>query len=467
MIDATPTFVTELASFRVGTLPVVITIGNYTRAFCNFDPIGFTWNDSIASHVDWLGEMDPITMSVSDLDGGSDTQSWSFTVQDFENLITADFPDFTFEGKLVTVRVGLGSSMSIDDFCTVFVGYVDSVSSVNDNLDYQFNCADTAGLLTKIIFTVGDDGQPTSADHIKTVSGHPLDILLTILGSEVGLATSLYDLAKIEEYRDGPFSGMKMVFHLQQGVAAIDFIKAQIMKPLGGYVWTNGAGVVTVNFFYPIEGPVAIASFSEDTWKSIPSAEQTDMVNTVQMKFDKDDADSAATGNYLAVPTNLYAPSVTKYGQYGEQEIDADGIRSAFQGFFIAALTSRLIFMRYGFKNLKFDTNAADGIFGSLLVEMGDVVSVTHALIPDRSAGVMGITNKLFEILGKTIDLKEGVVTFVMIDASYLQTFGFFLITSDAQADYAAASPTEKGKYMFMTDDSGLYSNSDAGHGLG
>lgn len=468
MITATTNFKTALAAFttKPGKLRVFIQIAGYTRAFSNFDPTGFTWNDSIASHNDWLGELDDITFSVNDLDGGADIQSWGFTVQDVNHLITADMAGFTFEGKLITVKIGF-DGLSIDDYCTVFTGFVDSVSSVNSNLDYYFNCIDTAGLLTKVIWTTGNDGQPTSPDHIRTISGHPLDLLLDVLSSQVGLASQYIDTTKIQAYRDGPFAGMKFVFNLQQSQAAGEFIKAQLLKPLGGYLWTDASGKVTVNFFYPIAGPTAVATFGEDTWLSIPSAEQTDMVNTVQVKFDKEDDTPSASGNYLNQTTQQYGPSVVKYGQYGEHVIDSDGMRSSFQGFFIAALTARMIFMRYGYKNLKFDSSAAEALFSTMLVELGDVVAVTHTKIPDRQAGVMGVTGKLFEVLGKTLSLKTGRVTYIMIDASYLNTFGFYLITPDAEADYAAASSLDKAKYMFMTNNPGVYSNGDAGHGLG
>lgn len=467
MITATSNFITAANAFSNGELRVFIQISGYHRAFSNFDPTGFTWDDSIAEHNDWLlmEETDDLVWNVNDLDGGADVQNWGFTVQDVNNLVTADFAGFTFEGKAVTVKVGF-KGLSIDDYCTIFTGNILSVESVDSNLNYHFSCEDTTGYLSRTIFGTADDGFETSSDHLRTVEGHPLDILLDILSTQVGLSAGKIDTAKIEEYRDGIFAGMKLVFHLDQAVTAGDFIKAQIMKPLGGYIWTTADGKVTANFFYPIAGPTPVATFGADTWLSIPSAEMTDMVNTVQFKFDKDSSVNG-TADYASNHTEGYAPSIAKYGQYGTQTIEADGLRSAFQGYFIAALTARLLFLRYGYKNLKFDQDAAEAIFSTMRCEIGDVVAVTHTRIPDRSAGVMGVTSKLFEILSKTLSLRTGRVTFTMIDATYLASFGFYKITSDAQADYASATTGEKAAYMFMTNDAGLYSNGDAGHGLG
>lgn len=455
MIPVTDNFKAMLNSYRSGQLPVRITIAGYSKVFTNL-------MDGIAGHYPWLGALDDLSFTINDLNGGSDQLSWGFMVQDNGGKITADFPSFVFEGKGITVDVGFPGLAQID-YCTVFQGQINSVASSNSNNEYYFSCFDNASKLSQVVYQVGDDGGPTSSTNIKTVEGHPLQIMMDLCAL-VGIAV---DSTKLNAYINGPFAGVNFLFHLQQAPQADEFIKNQLLKPLGGYMWVNSAGLVTANFFYPLQASVAVGSFTPNTWMSIPEAEQTDMVNTVQMQFDKDDDTASASGNYLAMDTQEYAPSVALYGLYGEQVIQADGIRSAFQGFFLAALTSHLIFLRYGLKNLKFDQQAPESLWNTLLYEAGDVVNVTHPLVPDRSAGVMGVTNKPFEILNKTINFTEGRLIYTMIDASYLSKFGFFKWTPDGKAAYAAASSGDKKKYMFMCGINDLYSNSDPANGLG
>ncbi len=460
MIPATDTYKSALAAGPVrGKMPVFITIEGYDRVFTNY-------KSGIDGQVDWIVSIDDFDYTVNDLDGGADTAQFNFTVQDRGADITGDFPSFVFEGKKVTVKIGL-PGLGQSDFITIFTGYIDTVASANSNQEYYFSCSDITSLLTQVIYQTADNGLQTSSDNIKTVTGHPLDILTNILGTQIGQDSSLYDSTKINAYRDGPFSGIQFLFHITQAPAALDFIKNQILKPLGGYLWVTSEGKLTVNFFYPLEGPTPVATLGADSWTSIPSAEQTDMINTVQFQFDKDDADANATGNYLAQDTEEYGPSIALYGQFGEQVIQADGMRSAFQGYFISKLVARLIFLRYGFKNLKFDQNAAESIWSMILLEPGDLPQVTHPNIPDRKAGVMGITDKLFEVLNKSISFENWRVTYSMIDASYLQTFGNFLIAPDDEADYTLASSGDQSTYMFLSDDTDKYSNGDAAHGLG
>ena len=463
MISATSNFKTALAAFSSGNIIVQVVIANYARVFTNYA-------DGIVGHYPWLVSADDLDMTIQDLDGGADQRSAGVTVQDVGNAITGDFPTFTFEGQQIQIKVGFPGLAQVD-YCTVFTGFIDTVSSANANTEYYIQFSDAQSKLAAVVYQTADDGAATSSSNVKTVTGHPLDILLNIC-EQLNVPA---DTTTIAAYRNGPLAGVQFTFYLTQAPAAADFIKAQLMKPLGGYMWINAAGLLTCQFFYPLAGPVAVGNFTPDSWDTIPEAGQTNMVNTVQMQFDLDDAtsNSNSSGTYLSSLTEEYAPSYALYGNLSsEVTINADGVRSALQGFFIAALTSILIFMRYGFKNLTFDSQSSggsnpDSMWNTLLYEPGDIVSVTHPQVPDRKAGVMGITNKLFEMMNKTIKFSEGKLAYTMIDASYLSLFGHYKIAPPGEPLYASASTPDKATYMFFCGSNGTYSNGDAGHALG
>lgn len=598
MIASTANFQAALAAFRNGILSAIVTIDGYGKVFTN-------QATGVANQVPWLKDFDDCSTSINDLDGGADQMSLSFTVMDRLGLVTADFPSFTFEGKKVTVQLGL-PGLAQTDYVTLFTGFIETVASTNANADYYFTCVDISAQLASVIYPVGDNGQPIGGNNIKTLLAHPLDLLLNILGSQVGLnqiadpdgvdgkwsvdasviysptggvvsggkwtytgtgaasgfhlpqsatfpvtpgqkvifsaycdaskvtlgtATwqlydptivtnyaalffgvgvngqlsttfivppgvtqmkcicdtsnctvtagqpviwsnpqlsvvgkdQYYDITKIRAYRDGIFAGLQFQFHLTQSVAAADFIKQQILKPLGGYLWVNSLGAISVNFFYPLSTPTAVATLGPAVFDMIPEAEQLDIINTVQFQFDKDDATSNSSGNYLAVDTELYQTSITKYGtQFGEQVIQADGLRSGFQGFFIARMVSRMVFGRYGLKNLKFDQNASDSLWSTCLLEPGDVVALTHPSIPDRVAGVMGITGKLFEIINRTFKFSSGLMNFTMIDASYLSNIGLFKISPDGTSNYNLLNaPSDFGNAAWTNGGATVTSNTD------
>lgn len=432
MITATTNYQSALASYLYGPLIYLIQIDGYSRAFTNYDT-------GTVGQYKWLVSMDDLTVNVNDLDGGADQVTWGFTVQDRGAAITADFPGFTFEGKKVTLKQGF-VGMAQADFITLFTGYIDTVASANSNLEYYFTCSDVSSKLQQVIYTTGDSGAATDSSNPKTLKAHPLDIVTDILLNKIGLDPSLVDTAKLNTYRDNVFSGVLFNFNVKQPPQADEFIKKQLLEPLGGYLWVNSQGLVTVNFFYPLQGPVAAQTITNRDWLQIPEAEQTDMVNTIQWQFDKDDG-TGGTDQYLAQDTETYGPSTALYGQFGEKTIQADGLRSSLQGFSDAKLVSRIIFARYGLKNLKFDQAAPEGRWSLIRIEPGDIVGVTHPSVPDRKAGVMGITNKTFEVINKTISFAEGKVTLTMLDAGYLANFGTYKISPDGELPYAPVGP--------------------------
>jgi hypothetical protein len=82
----------------------------------------------------------------------------------------------------------------------------------------------------------------TDSDHPRTINGNPLDILLSILQTEIAMLSSEINVAKIEQYRDTIFAGMQFVFNITDPPQALDFIQKQLMIPLGGYIWTRRTG---------------------------------------------------------------------------------------------------------------------------------------------------------------------------------------------------------------------------------
>jgi hypothetical protein len=100
MISASPAYLA--ASAQSVLQPIfVITIDGYSRIFANqLTPFFDT------SVVDWLVDIQDLSVTVNDLDGGSDLADLVFTVQDHDGLVTADFPGFVFEGKSIQLFCG-------------------------------------------------------------------------------------------------------------------------------------------------------------------------------------------------------------------------------------------------------------------------------------------------------------------------------------------------------------------------
>lgn len=439
-----------------------------TKALSYFDAV-VAGSGTLSTIEDWLVSIDDLKITVSDLDGGADLADLTFTLQDKTQQLTADLASVVLEGKRCRLRAGY-VGMSLTDYATLFTGQLDTVESANGNQEYAFTASDVnVKKLTQKIYTVGDDGFSIDSKHPKTLSGHPLDILVDAL-RQAGVHSIEIDTAKIDFYRDTVYSGLEYVFTLTAAPTAKDFIENELMKPLGMYLWPNNFGLVSVNAFYPAlsgnanytpPAPPAMTLDTTNVTLPIPLEQEADLVNQVVFQFDDD---GSGNGNFLAEEIVDYDASISKYGLVGEQDIQSKGMRSAFQGYFMAAFVGRLIALRYGLKPIVLDPLTC--LWSACLLEPGDIVAVTNPFLPNRAAGTLGLTAQFFEVMDRNWKFMSGGVELKLL-AINLTLYKQYLITPNAEAAYASASSADKAKYMFQCGTNGEYSTSAPANTLG
>jgi hypothetical protein len=461
MISASDAFNSANASLQKRPVYAIV-IESYSRAFCTAS--GFTFSGIDADP--WLVSIEDHTITINDLDGGADLADLVFNVQDRGGAITSDFPGFVFEGKRVSLLAGF-QGMAATDFVTLFTGKIDSIESANANTEYVFSCPDIRQELAKVIYSTSDSGIATDADHPRTLNGNPLDILISALQNEVGLDSADIDLAKITQYRDTVYAGVQFQFSITSPPAAKDFIENELMKPLGAYIWPNNLGQISVNFYYPALQNV-VFDFSRDNLVEIPEAGTADLVNQANIRFDYDSSDAPK-----AEAVRQDAPSVARYGLFGQYIIESRGLRSGLQGYLLGAFVAFLFFLRYGAKQLMFGaSNSGNGnaapvsaIWSACLVEPGDIVTLTHPQVPDRVAGVIGVSGKTFVVMDRTWQFFECLVQFKLLEID-LSPFRQFRITDNGEGNYTGVSGTDESSLMFQCGDGDAYSTSAPGNTL-
>jgi hypothetical protein len=417
---------------------------------------------------DWIVTLEDLKETISDLDGGATLSDFVFNVQDTGQQITADLASFVFEGKPMRLLHGF-QGMNLVDYATLFTGVVNTVESDNGNNEYKFTCSPKN--LTKLsakIYTTGGDGFPIDSTHTRLINAHPLDVLVSAL-QQAGIVLSDVDTAKIYFYRDNLFSGLQFTFTLTSAPTAKDFIENELMKPLGMYIRENNLATITVNSFYPsLSGaggytppvpPVKTLTIDETT--DVPLPDEAPLVNQVITKFDDD---GSGNQKFLAENISNYDVSVAKYGLVGGHTIESAGLRSSFQGYLISDIVSFLIFLRYGLKNLIIDPLPCT--WDNVTLEPGDIIALTEPHVPDRKAGVLGITAQTFEILDRNWRLMDGIAELKLL-AIDLTKFKQYLITPNAEPSFAADTAPNQAKYMYLCNAAGKYSTGANANTLG
>jgi hypothetical protein len=224
-------------------------------------------------------------------------------------------------------------------------------------------------------------------------------------------------------------------------------------------LWPNSLGQIDFTFFFkgnPVPG--SVMSLTDDNIINVPLAGQSDLINTVTFRMDQDS--SGSSSGYATEKTYEYPASISLYGQFGQQVIESAGMRSGLQGIFIGDRVANMIFKRQGLKNLMFQE--VNLLWSACVLEPGDITDVTSAHVPDRAAGVMGISGKLFEVFDRKWNFNDGIVTVRLLDATYLSTAGTSLIAENTVPAFLSASTLQKTTYMFLCNDSDTYSNGTA-----
>lgn len=420
-------------------------------------------------HYPWINAMSDINFNVDELNAQTSIDNVTFSVTDINHALTEDMASVTLEGRRCWIRCGY-PGLNYDDWVILFSGRVDNIPETPGavNTSYDFIMKDLRTDLQQVIYIVGDNGLPTSSDNPRTLLGNPIDILLNVLLVELNIEPELVDVSAWHAYRDLVFDGLEVQFSIDSPPDGKTWLENEILKPLGGYMRTNNLGVIKPVFFTPLPGAASAldtldhdslttsSSGNSGAGSGVPELGQQPLSNVISFRYD---SDGNAFGSETVI---LYRKSIDKYSQQGQIVIESAGLRSALQGWLQAQITGNAIFGRYGFKNPTADVVV---LWKKLRLEAGDLLYVTSALVPNRETGMLGITDHLFQVSSRFLHLSgEFTAEFVLVDASYMLGYGNFKYAEDGTLDWTLADSGTKNARMFISDDTGHYSDSTPGH---
>ncbi len=450
MIPATAAW-TALAQAGMTTAsPVVFAfqIQGYHRTFT-------TKETGIFGYYPWIseGNAGSLTMSVNDLEGGSNVGDLSFTVIDFNRYITEDLQTgMNLLGNVCTLMVGF-PNIPPGDWLTLMTLVVDHIGLANQNTCYKFTLRDNSTLMQQYSFTISDSGFPTNQNNIATVQTDPMTALYDAV-IQSGLPAANINNAAMIALRDSVYFGLTCYWQITYPPRAKDWIEQEILKPLGAYWFWNYLGQLTPYSMLPYAPPTSAMTLDETnisvSTPPVPTRSQ-DYTAAIIYKMDG----NGNGQNFQTVIVSEFAPAVNLYGIAQSKIIQSRGVRSSLGGARMAYLTTQNIFSRYGLKPLTMKIRC---FFLSMRLEIGDKVTVNHPLVPNafwatkfRNSGSLGINGTLWEVKGKTVDLNNGMTELNLLDVSWQILNGGYYIAPDGTGPYSTGNEGRTTNYMYYS----------------
>ena len=349
------------------------------------------------------------------------------------------------------------------------------------------------------------NGFPASNANPRFVQGNPIDVLLATLQNELGVGQdpALFDsnyvltrLAPIyntqQSYEPLPYPALWVVFEPGNGQGSTDstlinpnpyinvpqflnlrntlfsgdwlefvitrpvdgkqWIEDQILKPLGIYFIVNSLGQLELKTMKATPFAQPVFAFNTSNIIGIPQTDRNRLMNTVLVKTDVDNSSltTAARAYGLQFPY-VQQTSVLEYRQAVLQQLEATGLRVNRGGRLRGFKYADYGFRRHAFKPPVYRFKAQ---LRCLQVELGDVVSLTHALVLDFETGKLGLVNATCEVIDRKPDYSSGTVHFSLLDLRFCNAFTAYQIAplADSIPAWGSATAQEKAQYMFISE---------------
>lgn len=449
MMLATTNWMNASSSTMV-SLVHILTFASYPRVF-----YATQVRPTAASTYPWIAEIQGGGMTGDVLQGQGSNNTLSVDVIDFQQALTADVASTVFEGMSCTLTTGFASLTSPSDFVTYGSFVVDNVETTNMNLRYRFNLRDKGLRFDQYIYQTGDDGYPTSKQHPRTVTGNPMAILNDVLINQLGYSSGDVNTAILNYYQTGLFAGSNMVFHFTQPSQAKTWLRQEIYDPLGGYAFWNGSGQYTPYFILPQSQPTVDLILADRQLGTIYAGIQSPLPVMGVGAFCAEmltllDYDGQ---NYNTAVGSVYSPGITRYGLQDLRPKQSRGLLSPLGGALYARIAQYAMFRRYGLKPRILKCQVS---WPGVRLELGDLVYVTHPLIPNKYTGTLGLNQNWFEVQRKTPNWQAGTVDLELIDVQY-ENLPVLQVAPNGTPNWAGSTPTQRATYGYVNEGQNIY----------
>lgn len=264
-------------------------------------------------------------------------------------------------------------------------------------------------------------------EMIRLGPAHPMEILLGLYQNTdktgVGLDPSYIDMAGISAAIPLIGAAYQMEFRITQPENAMQWAEREIFQPLGAYPVTKSDGRNSIVVFTAPAAEDSVATIDHDsivfdgqrpmlTWELGRDGSLGQIINDVTWLFDY----HPITGSFASSAQFIRPASIDRFGAY-PMVIESRGLRSDLPNTLVL-LAARALQLLNRYENgcpvVRLTT-----FLQKELIEPGEIIGLTSALLPNRGTKTRGVTEELYEVVNRNIRFASGQVDFDLLNTSF------------------------------------------------
>ncbi len=364
-------------------------------------------------------------------EGRSSISSVTFEVIDKDNffteLIALDQAAF-LQNRKVELYAGY-VDMVLEDFLIAFTGRVKDYPESSTGV-YKVQIYDPQKATQRDLF------RDAAEDNLIRFYGNPINLILAWYTSTgtglngnydwfdvhngLGIDVSDVNVDLIESIRDNYFPGdsHNIYYIASEPVKGKVFLEEQLYKLLNLYPLISGGGQYGLSVFKPpLPNEGVKQTFKEEDGDFIKKPQWSpnlqSLLNEVNFAYDYDQEEFLSRYRYINAASSLYRAEGKKTLKIESQVLKSGVNRFALK---FSQRVAQRAFSRWANppSQIRFSSP-----FRKLTTEAGDIISVTHSLIPDPVNGVRGISGVKMEVLKRTLDTRAGNTKFEVLDTGF------------------------------------------------
>jgi len=276
----------------------------------------------------------------------------------------------------------------------------------------------------------------SAKELLRIGPAHPCDLIQGILTNTdktgVGIDPALIDSATFDAVK-ASMGAYQMEFRITSRINAKQFLEDELYQIIACYPIITGTGLLSIREFAEPDPADIVETITDDAivadssgkpvlgWdgnfpKIINHVTYYYDYNPITGEFDShfEDSEHASVSTFKDQPLVLYSK----------------GLRSDLSGTAVFILDRiALILQRYAPTAPVITVRT---FLQKNLIEPGEVIGLTSAMVPNRFTNARGVTNELFEVISRTIVFDQGYVDFQLLWTS----FGLLLEFEAASDDF-------------------------------